>query len=148
MYWPGSRMSKTPDKTPQSLPTKKEQQTSVVTTGLHFSGPLPPPAVLEGYERIVPEAAEHLISLVEADAKHQQEIEITALRAEISGYRLGQGLGFTIATIALLVSGVCAYFGHEWPASIIGGSTVVGLVYAFVLGRNPNGPKESDSKKK
>lgn len=141
-------MSKIPDKVPPSLPTKKGQQASVVTTGIHFSGPLPPPAVLEGYERLVPGAAERLISLVEADAKHQQELEITALRAEISSYRLGQVLGFLIATLALFVASLCVYFGHEWPASIIGGTTVVGLVYAFVLGRTASGPKESDSKKK
>ena len=141
-------MSQTPSKAPANPPAKKERQKAVVTTGIHFSGPLPPPAVLEGYERLIPGAAERLISLVEADTKHLQDLEKSAQNADISSFRLGQVLGFTIVLVALSVAAFCAYLGHEWPASIIGGTTVVGLAYAFVLGRKNDEPQDSRSRKK
>ena len=136
------------DKDPQNLPSKKQQRGAVVATGISFSGPLPPPSVLEGYDRLVPGAAERLIALVEADAEHQREIELSALNAEVYGLRRGQILGCIVVLAALTVAAFCAYQGHETAASTIGGATVVSLATCFVLGRKKDSSLEQLPRKK
>ncbi len=141
-------MSKIPDKTPPAPPVKQEQQSSLVARGIRFEGPLPPPAVLEGYEQIVPGAAERLIALVEADAKHQRDLEFATINAETNGLRRGQILGAIVVLAALGVAAFCAYLGHETSALTIGGTTVISLATAFVLGRRTDTAKEETQKKK
>lgn len=130
-------MSKPPRNDPPKPPAKRETKSAVTTTEIEafFAGPLPTPALLAGYEQIVPGAAERLLAMAEAEAKHQREIEFAALRAEESSVRRGQWLGFGIALFALSTSIVALYLGSPWVAGIVGGATVVGLVSAFVIGR-------------
>jgi uncharacterized membrane protein len=100
-----------------------------------FSGPMPPPALLEGYERIVPGAAERILAMAESDTKHQQEIEFAALRAAASEIKRGQIFGFVIGLTALGASIVALALGSPAVAGVIGGTTVVGLVSVFIIGR-------------
>ena len=45
---------------------------------------------VEGYDPIVPGAAERILAMAEADAKHQREIELAALQAADHEVRRGQ----------------------------------------------------------
>ena len=111
-----------------SKPVAQFQQAS-------FSGPMPPPAVLEGYERLVQGAAERILVMAESDAKHQQEIEFAALRAAEAEIKRGQLFGFVIGLTALGASMLALAMGSPAVAGVIGGTTVVGLVSVFIIGR-------------
>lgn len=100
-----------------------------------FSGPMPPPEVLEGYERLVKGAAERILVMAESDAKHQQEIEFAALRAAEAEIKRGQLFGFVIGLTALGASMLALAMGSPAVAGVIGGTTVVGLVSVFIVGR-------------
>lgn len=100
-----------------------------------FSGPMPHPDVLEGYDRIVPGAAERILAMAESDSKHQQAIEFAALRAAESEIKRGQWFGFTIGITALIASMLALWMGSPAVAGVIGGTTVVGLVSVFIVGR-------------
>lgn len=100
-----------------------------------FSGPMPPPAVLEGYERLVKGAAERILVMAESDAKHQQEIEFAALHAADAEIKRGQLFGFVIGLTALGASMLALAMGSPAVAGVIGGTTVVGLVSVFIVGR-------------
>jgi uncharacterized membrane protein len=100
-----------------------------------FSGPMPPPALLEGYELLIPGAAERILLLAEIDAKHQQTMELAALNAAVNEVRRGQVFGFTIGLTALAAAMLALYLGSPTVAGIIGGATVVGLVSVFIVGR-------------
>ena len=100
-----------------------------------FSGPMPPPAVLEGYNRLIPGAAERILVMAEEDAKHQREIELAALRAANNEVARGQIFGFVIGLAALGASMLALYMGAPAVAGVIGGTTVVGLVSVFIVGR-------------
>jgi len=78
--------------------------------------------------------------MAEADARHQREIEMAALQAAEKEVRRGQLFGFSLGLTALIASVLALYLGSETVASIIGGTTVVGLVSAFIIGRT----KKSD----
>lgn len=100
-----------------------------------FSGPMPPPSVLEGYERLVQGAAERILVMAESDAKHQQEIEFAALRAAEAEIKRGQLFGFVIGLTALAASMLALAMGSPAVAGVIGGTTVIGLVSVFIVGR-------------
>jgi len=100
-----------------------------------FSGPMPHPSVLEGYENLVPGAAERILVMAEADANHQREIELLALRAAEGEVKRGQLFGLTIGVTALGAAMMALYMGSPAVAGIIGGTTVVGLVSVFIVGR-------------
>ena len=96
---------------------------------------MPPPAILEGYERLVPGSAERILAMAESDTKHQQEIEFAALRAAESEIKRGQIFGFSIGIMALVASMLALAMGSPAVAGVIGGATVVGLVSVFIVGR-------------
>ena len=100
-----------------------------------FSGPMPPPSVLEGYEHLVKGAAERILIMAESDAKHQQEIEFAALRAMEAEVKRGQFFGFVIGLTALGASMLALAMGSPAVAGVIGGTTVIGLVSVFIVGR-------------
>ena len=107
----------------------------VVHQSASFEGPMPPPAILEGYERLVPGAAERILAMAESDTKHQHAIEFAALNAAEGEVKRGQIFAFVIGLAALLASMFALYMGSPAVAGIIGGTTVVGLVSVFIVGR-------------
>ena len=44
-------------------------------TEVSFSGPLPPPGVLEGYERVLPGSAERIFTMAEKQLEHRLHLE-------------------------------------------------------------------------
>jgi uncharacterized membrane protein len=90
---------------------------------------------LEGYENILPGAAERILSMAENDAEHQREIEKDALNYQYKENRRGQYFGIIVVALCMIAVMVALFFGYEKAASIIGGTTVVGLVTVFVVGK-------------
>lgn len=100
-----------------------------------MSGPLPSPDILIQYNQAVPGAAERILAMAENDSAHLQTMERMSLTAWYQERRLGQILGFSVALLGLAASTFLAMNGHEVTASVIGGSTIVGLASVFVVGR-------------
>jgi uncharacterized membrane protein len=68
-----------PTKTP-TVPAGQKEQTKVAhLTQQQFSGPVPHPQILQGYDQIIPGAAERILRMAEEDAEHQRKIEKTAI---------------------------------------------------------------------
>lgn len=100
-----------------------------------FSGPMPPPSILEGYERIVPGAAERILAMAESDMQHQQQYDNALLKASVNQIRRGQILGFLIGLATISASVYFATIGYPILAGILSGSTLLGLVSVFAIGR-------------
>lgn len=73
-------------------PTEAEDGRILAVRGLvqQFRGPLPPPAVLRGYDEVVPGGAERILAMAERQAAHRQNIESR-----------GQLFGFSLAASAI-----------------------------------------------
>ncbi|MFN6943506.1 MAG: DUF2335 domain-containing protein [Cytophagaceae bacterium] len=99
------------------------------------SGPLPPPEVLEKYSAIIPNGAERIMQMAENQNSHRIAIEKSAIKSQSNQSFLGQIFGFTIGIVALLAAWHLAINGHNAVAGIIGGTTVVGLVSVFIIGK-------------
>jgi uncharacterized membrane protein len=73
--------------------------------------------------------------MAEEDARHLQAMERVSLSGAYAERRIGQIFGLCIGLSALAVSVIAMVLGHEHAAMVIGGTTVVGLVTVFVVGR-------------
>jgi hypothetical protein len=63
---------------------------------------------------------------------HRRDLESKALGHAASEVRLGQVFGFLIAVTGLGCATFLGMNGHDWPAVVIGGGSLVGLVTAFL----------------
>ena len=100
-----------------------------------WRGPLPPPWVMEEYKGVIPDMPERILRMTEKQSDHRRELEKRSLEAPIQQGKRGQIMGFCIAILFLIASTVLAFNGYEIVASVIGGTTVVGLVTVFVTGK-------------
>lgn len=94
------------------------------------------------YNAINPELVNRILSLAEKEGTHRHKMGSCSLNAEIamsdkqfSERNLGQKFGFGIGALGLISSVILAWIGAENTASIVGGSTVLGLVSIFVTGQ-------------
>jgi uncharacterized membrane protein len=120
---------------PQSNPQQGQQrQLQRIARAEAFSGPLPPPQILEKYNEIVPDAANRIITMAENQAKHRHQLESEAIKSEIRNSRTGLHYGFIIGIAAILGGVVCTLAGYQIGGGIIGGTGITGLVGVFVYG--------------
>ncbi len=73
-----------------------------------FSGPIPHPDIIEKYERILPGAADRIISMAENQATHRQDMERKMIESEARDGLLGVvfafllGIGCLIACVVVV----------------------------------------------
>lgn len=109
-----------------------------------FTGPIPPPSLLRGYDEVCPGAASRIIEMAEKQEDHRMKMERTAadvgleaMRQEFWEARRGQVCAVIVA-LAFIGAGVAiAYQGHPWPGAAIsgGGVCLQVIVAAFIRGR-------------
>lgn len=107
-----------------------------------FFGPLPPPGLLDYYERVCPGLSSRLVEMVQTEAEHRRKMESDGLAASVEGMRrqfsetrLGQVFAFIIAMAFIFAGAFVILHGHPWPGTILGGAGLTGIVTAFLRGR-------------
>lgn len=90
-----------------------------------WQGPLPPPASVEHFERIVPGAAARLIAMAEAEQQQRHKLESGTLFTQQEAIRLtardslaGMLLGAVVALAGMGASIVSFMMGAAWPLSV------------------------------
>jgi uncharacterized membrane protein len=111
-----------------------------------FIGPIPLPAHLEHYEKILPGAAERILAMAERQSAHRQKIEDKVITSDVKNSSRGLTYGFIICLVAIVGGFTLIYLGKSIEGSVIGGTALVGLVTAFIYGSNQR-RKERESKK-
>jgi len=134
-------MSKKKNKIPANVrPTaqklNKQNQIGAQVTTQQFSGPVPHPEILRGYDQVLPGAAERILTMAELDQKHQIELENSAQHLAAKEIKRGQIFGLFVSIFAFITSIASLILGFEKAAMVIGGTTVVGLVAVFVTSRS------------
>lgn len=107
-----------------------------------WSGPLPNPQTLAGYGSIDPSFPDRIIALTENEAGRRYELEREHLRlvgADAAQSRVergrGQWMGFLSCLVLVVIGSIAAFTDRETVASVIFGSTILGVVTVFVLGK-------------
>lgn len=114
-----------------------------------FEGPIPPPAVLQGYEQILPGAAERILRMAEQQAAHRHSLELKSINANISGAdrqleladkqlkavyasdKLGQWLGFAVSMCCLGGGIYLGVIGQPWLAGVLVSLPIASVIKAF-----------------
>lgn len=118
-------------------PSLQHQQQPGISIQEHqYSGPVPPPEILSGFEQIIPGAAERILAMAEENGRHQREMEKAAITFASDTVKRGQVYGLIIGILAFITCIVALLLGSESTAMTIGGVTIVGLVAVFVTGRS------------
>lgn len=124
---------------------KSEELKSVVAEIMvqqHFSGPIPPPEILSGYEQIHPGFADRIISMAEKQSAHRQGLEKIRVESEIKDSRLGVIFAFLMGISCLIAAILISVFSKDNAGVFIGG--VVGvtgigsIVGTFIYGTRLN----------
>ncbi|WP_458424591.1 DUF2335 domain-containing protein [Methylorubrum extorquens] len=114
----------------------------VVERGAYWRGPLPPPAVIEEFRDLVPDAPERIFRQWEGESEHRRAYEKTALEASIRRDLIGQLSATLFALSALAVAVFALWMGEPWVAGVIGGGTIASVVGAFLYRRGPDRMKD------
>lgn len=114
-----------------------------------FTGPLPPPEILAGYEAISPGFALRIIEMAEQQGNHRRAMENKTVDAGITGMhrqydeaRLGQIFAFLIAAMFLGCGTYIAIRGEPWAGALFGGIGLGGIVTTFIMGRTSSSESE------
>lgn len=128
--------------TGQAQPAKGTKATALLRSMSSFQGPLPPPDLLEGYEKVCPGAAQKILEAMQVEGAHRRTLETKSLEANIEGMRrqfaegrLGQIFAFSIAVVFVFVGAYVALHGQPWPGAVFGSAGLGGIVTTFIVGR-------------
>lgn len=129
----GVSYSETPDvnEAPATMVIRAEAEIS--------KGPLPPPQILREYDNIIENGAERIMAMAEKEqAARLKERELNGesnrklADRKLDYFKRGQWMGFSLAIIVLLSSGLFAYLQFITLATILLATTLVALVGLFV----------------
>lgn len=100
-----------------------------------FSGPLPPPEILERYEKIKPGLADRIVCLAEEQQHHRIKTEDAFTPEIIKVNQRGQIFAFVITLVAL---GIMAYLASQGMEKAVIATALVlggGIITTFISGK-------------
>ena len=101
-----------------------------------FSGPIPPPSIIAGYEDVVPGAADRIIRMAEQQSSHRQLMEAMEMKAAVRDSLLGVIFAFSLGigclaacviTVIMVPAAAGAFCG-----SVLGVTGIGAIVTAFL----------------
>ncbi len=104
----------------------------LIVTHAYFHGPLPPPAVIEQYERAVPGSAERILTLAEEQQHLRHRVEEKIVTAAIATESRGQWLAFIIVLAGMGSGSWLTVTGHS-AIGLISSLTPLGAVAGAFL---------------
>jgi len=99
-----------------------------------FSGPIPPPDLLDKYNQMIPDGANRILQMAEKQSIHRQYIEKWAVIGGTILSYFGVFCALIIALATLYFGSQLIYAGHVISGSIFAGTGLIGLVTAFIYG--------------
>ena len=112
-----------------------------------YSGPLPPPAILEQFESIVPGAAERIIAMAEEQSRHRMRLEATIVGENSRRASIGQVMGFIIGAGTIVGAVVLALHGSQALGALLGLGGLTSLVSVFVTGKKLEREERAERRK-
>lgn len=109
-----------------------------IQTQVTFSGPLPPPEVLERYNSIVPGAAERILKMAETQSLHRQELEKIAVKSGSRDSICGIVAGVIVCTGVLALAALAILKGFGRTGAAIAACDLAALAGVFVYGTQVN----------
>ena len=96
---------------------------------------IPPPHVLEAYEKIVPGAAARILDRIERESDHRHWMERAKRDADIRAQARGQWFGFIIAMLGMGGCFGLIWIGQSWFGLAVLLATLTALASVFFYGK-------------
>jgi uncharacterized membrane protein len=109
-----------------------------------WTGPLPPPAALAEYAKILPDAPERILGMAERDLDSRIAREEKLVNAAVETGRTGQAAAILLAFVAVIAAIVFFALRNEVAGGILLSLPVVMLVRALLGQLNGNGQTKGD----
>ncbi|NVN80576.1 DUF2335 domain-containing protein [Vibrio sp. Scap24] len=106
-----------------------------------YQGPLPPPELLNEYEKISPGMAERILRMAESELLHKEAMHLKAIEEHRREVQRGQFFAIIISLVSIACTVLLAFKGAQIAAGILGSSIIAGIVAAYVLSRNSSSEK-------
>jgi uncharacterized membrane protein len=126
-------MSRKPERLPNDTRDGRAQEHPTVVGLQHFSGPLPPPAVLKQYDEVAPGSAERIIGKFERQVEHRISMESIVVWTGSVKEIAGLVCGFVIAMTAIIGGIYTALQGHPFLGGSLSFTGLATLVGAFLV---------------
>lgn len=107
-----------------------------------FSGPIPPPNIIAGYENVLSGAADRIIQMAEQQSQHRQEIQLLETKAEIRDsflgviFAFGLGIGCLVACIITVI--MVPESAGAISGAVLGVTGIGSIVAAFLKNTRPS----------
>jgi len=111
----------------------------------HFSGPLPPPAILAEYDQVVGGSAEKIIEQFVRQGQHRMELERLVITSDVKRANWGLIAGFVLAITCILGSFYMISLGFEIAGIAVVLASLASLIGAFLYGTHSR-KKEREKK--
>lgn len=101
-----------------------------------FSGPIPPPNIIKGYEEVLPGSANRILEMAEKQAEHRQKMEFTMIHTESRDSLLGilfafvLGIGCIVASIIMVI--MVPQNAGAISGALIGVTGIGSIITAFI----------------
>lgn len=125
-------------------PTTRAELLSFTAAFAGWSGPYPPPNLLQGYEDVLPGSADRLIKMAEKQQDHRHYLEKIAIEGGSRRAWWGLWLGFVISLVVLGLGTLTILQGYEWVGGTVMGADVVALAGVFVYGQRQQSKERVD----
>ncbi|MEO5916523.1 MAG: DUF2335 domain-containing protein [Luteolibacter sp.] len=117
-------------KTVRGTLVASQQRTSI------YSGPIPSPEMLGGFNDVMENGADRVMRMAEAQSAHRISIEAKTVASQNRQGECGQIFAM-ISVLALIAAGVWTTLeGHAGVGATVFGTTIVGVATAFILGKS------------
>lgn len=114
------------------------------------SGPLPNPAYLERYDRIIPNGAERIMRMAEKEQENRhdsqreaRQLEKDKINKQLKYMSRGQSMAFVLSIVILGLATLFVFTGHESMAYVLFAVSLISLAGLF-LGISKKNNKKHD----
>ncbi len=123
---------------PSSLPKEKQEIVTNIfsVAASSFSGPIPPPEILKGYEEVLPGSANRLLIMLEEQNQHRRDMEKNIIQSDIFKSKWGLIIGAVLAFFLFGSAVFLAMNDRELTATAIVGGTALSVIGLFVSNNN------------
>lgn len=117
----------------KKLPPEDQRKiVSVVREVATFQGPIPPPALIEGYEKVLPGTGQTIIDEFKAEGAHRRSIEKDLVKHSISVSRRAQIFAFSLGVLGLGGGIYLCSTGNNVGGLGMVGTSLLAIVGAFL----------------
>ena len=118
---------------PQAHVHSSEHQV-VIEASAKWEGPLPPPQALQGYDAVLPGAANRILEMVGRQSEHRIQMEKAIIEGGAKRAYLGIAAAFALSVMVIGGGIFLISSGHDWAGVCLIGLNLVGLASVFVYG--------------